>query len=115
MTGQTFEYQEGGMKFSEGMGTYGVRRGGENWNGFFDRDGEYFRPGVDPRNYYGRFLPDNDPEPLRFGSFAGHNLGKEHTKGYGVGLDPKANWTEEERQGFLDRVRASLRDIANAS
>ena len=31
-------------------------RCGKDSNGFYDRKGDYFRKGVDPRNYFGRFV-----------------------------------------------------------
>ncbi len=36
----------------------GTRRCGEKDGKFYDRIGDYFRPGVDPRNYHGRFVPE---------------------------------------------------------
>jgi hypothetical protein len=101
MTGQTFDTRPGGFKdfkFSEGMGTYGVTHCGEDSNGYFDRAGEYFRAGVDPRNYRGRFLPDFDPEPLRF---------RLQTR--------KVDWTDAEKREYLQKIMASRRDILNAN
>jgi len=34
-----------------------VLKDGESHDRFYDRKGYYFRKGVDPRNYYGRFVP----------------------------------------------------------
>jgi hypothetical protein len=111
MTGQTFDTAAGGFKdfkFSEGMGTYGVTRCGEDSNGYFDRAGEYFRAGVDPRNYHGRFVCTRDQdcqvhwgdcaldeEPLRFGR--------------------AATWDDDDKRRYLRSIMDSRRDIILAS
>ena len=33
-----------------------LRKCGEDSHGFYDKNGYYFREGVDPRNYCGRFV-----------------------------------------------------------
>ena len=69
MTGQTFDVPRGGfadMKFKQcpaamwNVYNSGINqmRCGEDRHGFYDRRGDYFRDGVDPRNYHGRFLPE---------------------------------------------------------
>ena len=54
-----------------------------------------FDTGHDPRNYRGRFVPDNDPEPLRFGS--------------------SVDWTDDEKREYLQKIMDNRRDILNAS
>jgi len=44
------------------------RRCGENSTGFYDRKGDYFRKGVDPRNHVGRHI-------LRKTQDWGHTIG----------------------------------------
>ena len=39
-----------------------LNRCGERDGKFYDRRGDYFRPGVDPRNYYGKNVPSNFTE-----------------------------------------------------
>lgn len=64
MTGQTFDVPRVGfMDFDfkqspAAMWNVYNRRCGEDHHGFYDRKGDHFREGVDPRNYYGRFLPE---------------------------------------------------------
>ena len=77
------------------MGKLAIRYCGSDSNGFYDRNGEYFRAGVDPRNYYGRLVPDNDPEPLLFGN--------------------NAHWTDDEKREYLRKIMDSRRDILNAT
>ena len=61
MTGQTFEVKLGGFAdFKHWPLTTtkaGIAIGGEYHDRFYDRRGYYFREGVDPRNYHGRFVP----------------------------------------------------------
>jgi len=44
---------------SESFNETEVAVGGESSTGFYDRDGYYFRAGVDPRNYWGRHVDEN--------------------------------------------------------
>ncbi len=37
---------------------------GEDNGRFYDRRGDYFREGVDPRNHYGRFVPCTHPKNM---------------------------------------------------